>query len=185
MATPIGHTLAGYLGYQLMPSPKHSLSQVRLWGAIALANLPDLDFLPGLLMGNAFAFHRRGSHTIIAALLVGSLVALSLRLARRWGTQVPKFSNVSLWQWGVWATAVYLGHLCLDFLMADRIPPYGLQLLWPFSDVFFIAPIALIPGFNFEAIVSWHNLAVVGIEIVWLVPMIWLAGAIATQSEKS
>ncbi|MEL6765151.1 MAG: metal-dependent hydrolase [Cyanobacteria bacterium J06607_6] len=179
MATPVGHTLAGYLVYRLMPPRlKQSSSRVGLWGAIAIANLPDLDFLPGLLTGDAFAFHRRGSHTLIAAVLAGCLVAIGLRLARRWVPKTLQLSPSQMSQCGVWATAIYLVHLGLDFVMADRIPPYGLQLLWPFTDAFLISPVALIPGFQFEPILSWRNLLVVGVEILWLVPMIGVAGTV-------
>ena len=183
MASPVGHTLAGYLGYRLIPALRGKpRSKQWAWGAIALANLPDLDFFPGLLIGNAFAFHRQGSHTLIAAIAVGSLVALGVKLTARWDTQTPEFSKLRWLWWGLWATAVYLGHLGLDLLMVDRTPPFGLQLLWPFSEAFFASPIAIIPGLRFDFIVSWHNLAVMGIEILWLVPMIWLAGAINSKS---
>ncbi len=186
MATPVGHTLAGYLAYQLMPTRlKQSSSWVWACGAIAIANLPDLDFLPGLLMGDAFAFHRRGSHTFIAAVLTGCLVAISLRLGRWWSPKPFWRSSSHSFQYGVWATAIYLGHLCLDFVMADRMPPFGLQLLWPLTNAFFISPIALIPGFQFEPILSWRNLLVVGVEMLWLAPMIGVVRAIAPKLTKT
>lgn len=185
MASPVGHTLAGYLGYRLIPLRfSQPLSQKWAWGAVVLANLPDLDFLPGLLIGDAFAFHRRESHTLIAAIAVGSLVALGVRSARRW--QPPTAQHLplrGLW-WGLWAVAVYLGHLCLDLLMVDPKPPFGLQLFWPFSDAFVVSPIAIIPGLQFHPVLSWHNLMVVGIEILWLVPLIWAAGAVSSKLKR-
>ncbi|MBE7381507.1 MAG: metal-dependent hydrolase [Leptolyngbya sp. SIO1E4] len=192
MASPIGHTLAGYLGYQLMPTLpiKPQSNKGLMWGAIAIANLPDLDFLPGLLVGDAFAFHRQGSHTLIAAIAVGSLVALGMGLsgkglAGRWRKQTSGFSKFQWLWWGIWAMAVYLGHLCLDLLMADPTPPFGLQLLWPFSEAFFASPIAIIPGWQFDSMLSWHNLTVVGSEILWLMPIIWPVGAIVPKPRKS
>ena len=164
---------------------KRTVPQVWLWLAIAIANLPDLDFLPGLLMGNAFAFHRRGSHTIMAAVLVGCLIVVGLRLTHQWLPKTFKLSPSQSLQGGAWATTIYLGHLCLDFVMEDRIPPFGLQLLWPFVDTFFLAPIALIPGVQFDPVLSWRNVLVVSVEILWLVPMIGMARAIALKSHPA
>jgi len=35
--------------------------------------------------------------------------------------------------------AAYATHLLLDWLSADTLPPYGLQLWWPFSGGWFIS----------------------------------------------
>ncbi|NER80683.1 MAG: metal-dependent hydrolase [Leptolyngbya sp. SIO1D8] len=178
MASPIGHTLAGYLGYILMPVlPTKSMSpRWRMLGAISLANLPDLDFLPGLLVGNVRAFHRQASHSLTLALVTGGIFALSIWWRSRAVRKQPQLLQIYWLPWGLWATAVYLGHLGLDLLMVDRIFPFGLQLLWPFSQTFFVSPIVLIPGLNFEQLLSGRNFCVVIVEILLVTPLIVLAG---------
>lgn len=184
MASPVGHTLAGYLGYRLMPTFfGKAPSKGWMLGAIALANLPDLDFIPGLLMGNAFAFHRRGTHTVLAALLVGIVVAIAAALSQRLRSSPREHQWEWLW-WGLWATMMYLGHLGLDLLMADRIPPQGLQLLWPFSVLYFPSPLTLIPGLQFDPVLSWHNVRVVATEGVLLGPLIAWAGGLLRRPQN-
>lgn len=179
MASPIGHVLAGYLGYQLVPVPRKPFHVPRwLLGAVVLANLPDLDFLPGLLIHDPWAFHRQGSHSLALAVVVGIMVGLGVWLAGQVQPQANQLTRPRWWRWGGWATAVYLGHLGLDLLMADRTPPSGIQLLWPFSTRYVASPIALIPGLNIQAPLSWQTLRVVGTEVLLLAPLIVVVGVV-------
>ena len=100
MPSPIGHTLAGCaVALALIPP-----GMPQAWEAWAVclisANLPDTDFIPGLLVGNPRAIHRGPSHTIIAALHRGSywsvavdMVSVAL-VAAGWadfpGVRVPR-----------------------------------------------------------------------------------------------
>src|SRR2546428_7618890 len=74
MALALAHTTAGYLGYEAIrpPGPHRP---VLLLAAVALANGPDLDFLPGLVIGHAGAYHRGMTHTLAAVLAAGAGVA--------------------------------------------------------------------------------------------------------------
>jgi hypothetical protein len=40
----------------------------------------------------------------------------------------------------------WTSHVLLDWLGADRNPPFGVQALWPFSDTWFFSGIDLFPG---------------------------------------
>src|SRR2546422_11096315 len=82
MALALAHTTAGCLGYEAIrpPGPHRP---VLLLAALALANGPDLDFLPGLVMGHAGAYHRGMTHTLAAVLAVGAAVALVVGAAGR------------------------------------------------------------------------------------------------------
>lgn len=139
MPSPIGHTIAGFCGYLFAPKgliPKPQLNT--LIASVILANLPDVDILPGLLLGNPTLFHRQGTHSITAGIVVGILV---LVLGRRW-----RQASIRL---GLWAAALYLSHIFLDLLVTDPSSPRGVQLFWPFSDAYFISPITVFGGFNY------------------------------------
>ena len=60
MALCCAHTAAGYLAYEAVrPAGPHQ--RRLLAAAVALANAPDLDFVPGLVLGHPGMFHR-GAH---------------------------------------------------------------------------------------------------------------------------
>src|SRR5262245_10247384 len=129
MALCLAHATAGYLAYEaLRPAGPH-----RPWllaGAVLLANAPDLDFLPGLAVGDPNAFHRGMTHTIGAA----ALVATAVWVVARW-----RRARRPQW-WAAFAAAAYGSHLLVDWMTVDVIPPRGIQLLWPFSDRWLHAP---------------------------------------------
>ena len=108
---------------------------VLLASAVLLANAPDLDFLPGLLVGTPGAYHRGPSHTLLAVVVVG----LAIALVARWRA-APR-----PWRLGLWAAAAYGSHLVVDFLTIDAVPPFGGRFLWPLSDAYYIAPVTPIP----------------------------------------
>ena len=73
MALCLAHATAGYLAYEaLRPSGPHR--PALLAGAVLMANAPDLDFLPGILVGAPAAYHRGVTHTA-GALVVVSVAA--------------------------------------------------------------------------------------------------------------
>lgn len=170
MSSPIGHSLAGYAGYQLLPFlGLRSRKRTTLFAAIALANLPDLDFIPGLLLGDLRAFHRQASHSLLCALLVGIGVALiSWLVGRQNGPEFSLPPKAAWARWGLWAMTGYLGHLAIDLVVSDKLGPAGLQLLWPFSEAFLISPITILPGLRFDQVISWENAQAVGTEILLL-----------------
>src|SRR5205809_938168 len=65
MALALAHTTAGYLAYEVV-RPPGSHRPALLLAAVALANGPDLDFLPGLAMGPAGADLRGLPHPLPA-----------------------------------------------------------------------------------------------------------------------
>jgi len=84
-----------------------------------LAALPDVDlFLPG--------FHRTATHSVTAVLIVTIITAAVTGQVTRWRTALV-------------CGAAYASHLALDWLGADRFPPYGIELFWPFSDRWYIS----------------------------------------------
>jgi membrane-bound metal-dependent hydrolase YbcI (DUF457 family) len=143
-----------------------------LIGAVVLANLPDCDFLFGLMLGDPRLFHHQATHSLTAALAVGLLLGC---LMSRW-----RLNGIL---WGIWGTGLYLSHVVFDILVNDPTPPFGIQLLWPFSEAYFISPIIPFARFDYfdpakgmvRTLLSIHNLGTVLREILLMVPFVGLA----------
>lgn len=130
MALCFTHAAAGYLIYEAVrPVERHRVGL--LLAAVALANAPDLDFVPGLLAGAPAEFHRGSTHTAVAALLVAGGAGF-LGWWRRPG------GYGAAWCAG-FAAAAYGSHLLVDFMTVDAVAPYGAPFLWPATERFFHA----------------------------------------------
>ena len=119
MALPIAHATAGYLvhraGRGVLSEDRSSLAGWRRAVVfIVIANLPDVDFLLGFVIGKPGAFHRGISHTLLAA--VAFAVAAGAVARRREG----RFGPAAL----LFGTT-YLSHLLLDYLTIGTRPPAG------------------------------------------------------------
>jgi len=82
--------------------------------------VPDLDLV--------FHIHRTVTHSAGAVIFVGLCAAVLAANAER------PIARVALMCAGAYAT-----HLLLDWLAADSSSPYGIQVLWPFSDGWYIS----------------------------------------------
>jgi membrane-bound metal-dependent hydrolase YbcI (DUF457 family) len=136
MALCFSHSAAGYLAYEAVrPADAHRPGW--LAAAVLLANGPDLDFVPGILIGQPGAFHRGVTHTLAAVVMVaaGAWLVGRRRAVRRWAGGWPAGRLAS------WAGAVYASHLVLDFFSTDSRPPFGAQFLWPFSQAYYLSPV--------------------------------------------
>lgn len=177
MPSPIGHSLAGLCGY--MVARNNVDPPCRGWflcGTVTLANLADLDFLAGLLLGDLSAYHHQATHSLLAVAVVILLVGF-----------VAGGRKLNEIGWGLWAGGLYLSHIILDMLVNDPSPPFGVQLLWPFSQAYYIAPITPFARFDYidpaagilAAVLSTHNLGTVQRELILVSPLIavtWLLG---------
>ena len=126
--SPVGHALAGaaiaWVAQSIQRAPRDTRCETTLVIACAsLAVAPDLDFVYPPV-------HRMMSHSVAAVVAVAATAAL---IARR--TDPARASRVAL----VCALA-YASHLLLDWLGRDTKLPAGLQILWPFSDAWYISP---------------------------------------------
>jgi len=130
MAFCLAHTAAGYVAYEAVrPAERHR--PMLLLGAVALANAPDVDYLPGLVIGHPGAFHRGITHTLAAAVVV-AIAAWLLRRLRdpRWSARAA-----------LWVGATYASHLVVDYFTPDTKGPGGGQFLWPLSSSYWISPV--------------------------------------------
>lgn len=134
MALCLAHATAGYLAYEFL-RPPGAHRPLMLAGAVALANVPDLDFVPGLLLGDPSAFHRGVTHTLAGVLIATTIAAAIIpRLQSLRAAPLPR---------GGWTTFVFVAlasHLLVDVVSVDTTPPCGAAILWPFSDHLFYAP---------------------------------------------
>ena len=129
LPTPVGHSLAGFaihLAAGVQPGRRSWLAAA---GLVALANLPDIDFLPGYLIGQPRSYHWGPTHSLAAAFLVGTCAGFMARaFARRF---LPFF---------LLGGAAYASHLMLDMLLGPGAFSEGLQLFWPVSAERYTAP---------------------------------------------
>jgi membrane-bound metal-dependent hydrolase YbcI (DUF457 family) len=191
--SPIGHALAGLAAAwttDLVPGDRgwRTASPAASWYrragdglttvCAALAVAPDLDLLVGS--------HRTITHSLGAVAIVALVAARWAASARR-----PLGRVVTM------CATAYATHLFLDWLGADTHPPYGLQLLWPLNDVWYISGIALFPETARQHLLSAttirQNVIAVVDEVsligpfvlgVWLVRVKALAG-LATEVPRS
>jgi membrane-bound metal-dependent hydrolase YbcI (DUF457 family) len=176
MATPLGHALAGYAVYHLSAAAKDADRAHLIWLCILLSIAPDLDFLPGILLGKPAMYHQGMTHSLGFALIVSLTIATIYTLK---GWPFPGIFTLSFFAYG--------SHLVLDFFGPDGRPPYGIPLLWPFSTECFISPIPLLwgvhhvhsaSGSNLEwvaGILDFYNVGAIALEIVFMAPFVLLA----------
>ncbi len=153
MATPIGHSLLGYTIYHA--SSKSKINWKVLFFFIFVANLADIDYLFGFVVGRPNAFHHQFTHSISLSIIVGLAAALFYKI-KGWEKFSKIFALISL---------TYFSHVLVDFFTLDTSVPFGEQLLWPFSQEYYISPVTIFrdvhkadtSGAFFAAIFSWYN----------------------------
>ena len=166
MASPVFHGLAGAgLAYALAGDARLPLfSSVRkawpwLLAGMALACLPDVDYLPGLWRGYLNTTHQQATHSMAWVLMVsGGLWLVG------WAWRPAWFGGRTL----AFLLILIGSHLAIDLLTEDRMAPYGIPLGAPFSEAFVRGPFALLPAWDKTALAdigSWNNLRTLGIEL--------------------
>ncbi len=120
MPFPVLHSFAGYSLYRVSVREDD-----RDWKfaslCMVLANLADLDFLPGLAFGRSELFHRGFTHSLGAALFCGLVVAGLLSFFSK-GYSFTKSFLISV--------AAYSSHILLDSLNG---PGTAMPVFWPLS----------------------------------------------------
>jgi membrane-bound metal-dependent hydrolase YbcI (DUF457 family) len=137
-----------------------------LWLVLASANAPDLDFLPGLLLGDESLFHRGAGHSLGGAVLyaLAIMAATAAVAGRRKAALAASLGFV-----------LFTSHLFLDLFVRDTGAPYGIQLLWPFTDGYVMAPWWIFPNLDrqpFDWSVVGRALPVVAVELLLLGPLV-------------
>lgn len=147
MATPYGHALVG-LSLLNLWFPKFS-SEKRTWSLYGLiilgACLPDLDFIPGLLLGHGGRFH----HGIFHSAGMAIVATLSVWIIVCGFQRNPHWLKI-----GGLIFCLTFSHLFLDFFTEA---PKGFPLFWPFSEAPYLSPVPIFPR----------------VERNWVYPQLW------------
>jgi hypothetical protein len=77
------------------------------------------------------------------------------------------------------STTLYSSHVLSDYLVQDPSYPFGVPLLWPWSDQYYMAPFAFLPRVDYPPdllsaksyIFSLQNLATLCTEVLFFVPI--------------
>ena len=160
MPSPIAHSMTGYFINEVFPVNKTrqfpSFNHFFIvFASIIVANAPDLDFIPQIITGNRY--HHGLSHSLVLALVFSSISVIIWYL-------LTKKLLIRLF---VWLLLLYCSHLLLDFFTAGG---EGIQLLWPFTESFFISEIALFPGAHHsEGIFAISHLVFISFELIYSV----------------
>jgi membrane-bound metal-dependent hydrolase YbcI (DUF457 family) len=152
--------------------------------AVIIANSPDLDLVPGILLGEPNRYHHVGfSHSAVfaavAALAVGVVAASA---GRRWPVVNRRLSAVT-------GTALMVGllllsHILLDALTTDTRPPAGVPMFWPLTNM----PVQIYEWFPYVAkmggeggpmefvasVLNAHNIWAMAWEFLTLAPIVVL-----------
>jgi len=170
MPTPIGHSLISTAIFAGVNKKDKNFSVLDYFIFLFFGMLPDLDFLPGLIIGEPSRYHHGFSHSFVMSLVMGLMAGLVYYLIRR------KY----LVQYSFIFSGVYFAHVAADFFAVDTSLPIGEQLFWPFWNGYLLSPFTFFldvhrSAESFDFFVSMfnsHNLKTVMVEIAICVPLI-------------
>lgn len=152
--------------------PRRRQSLPAATGLLVLSCWPDIDYLPGVLLGDLNRFHQGLTHSL-AFVLLGATLAYPLLHRAFHG----KSRSTPLRLWAILLT-VALSHLLFDIFTQDFRPPIGLPLFWPFSDLPIHSPFTLFPAWAkstlAEALHSPQNLHALLIESLYALPLAFI-----------
>ena len=172
MATPIGHSLFGALLCLLGKKTRLNFPWALLTYCIFCANVPDADFLPGILAGNPNLFHHGLTHSLSFGFIF-VLLACAITLPLGWVTksQLSCFFTMG--------DISYVSHLFLDYVTLDDGSPYGIPLFWPFSKDYLTSSFYVFGNVvHSDHVISRHNLEIALVELLLFSPafvyLFWL-----------
>jgi membrane-bound metal-dependent hydrolase YbcI (DUF457 family) len=167
MPSPVGHTLGAFstlLALEPDIVSSRYKTNIALGAAFVFGSLADADFVVAHFSTAPFLRHHYFSHSIPFAICFTFLCWIILKCFRF--RNAGKFAGL--------IGAAYSSHLLLDYFAHDGSNPYGIPLLWPFTNRHFIAPFNLFYSIHrgeFTDIFSMHNLVGVLMEIAVMGPI--------------
>ncbi|MFQ5759440.1 MAG: metal-dependent hydrolase [Acidiferrobacterales bacterium] len=177
MPLPLAHSAAGVASYlafsnRAIREVSASKKMALLLFIVAAANIPDLDFLPGILIGKPGYFHHGGSHSLTGAALLAFILLL---LTQRYFPEIPITRMFLL------LSVAVASHSVLDFFSADTSPPFGVPLFGPLSSEYYISPVPVfldvvrVDTSNllfFTTLLNLHNVLAAVLELLFGTAMI-------------
>ena len=173
MATSVGHAIAGYAISRFSKASDSGIRLNIILLCVFVAAMPDLDIVPGLLLGKPVLYHQGISHSLGLAIPVSGIIAAVYKLNGK------SFSVIFLL-----CFAAYSSHLALDFIGPDGRPPLGIPLFWPVSERTFISPVTILLGIShasstgdstsewIQNLMSFRNVGVIIVEGLVVAPFI-------------
>ncbi len=160
MPTPVAHSLAG-AAVVLASSAGRPFDRKLFVASLVAASFPDIDFGISFLVGKNV--HHYFTHSLgFTALFAGA----AYLLGRASGRARPGLDAMVL-------GGCYLSHVLIDMLSKDTAPPYGLQLLWPLSNEFFISPVLIFDDIwrgTLAKLFGLHNWIAIAREVLMVGP---------------
>jgi inner membrane protein len=166
MPSPLGHALASTVLHKLkVPGPWKTDWKLLLFHVFCGIS-PDLDFIPGLLMGNMSRFHHTLSHGFPGAFLIAGFLWLFYAIWRKtW--KIKEYFFIFL------LVAI---HPIMDVLALDASRAYGCPLLYPFLKEYWISPWVFFQDIHreslFEFFLGANNRLAFWIEFAFFLPWV-------------
>lgn len=187
MPSPVGHSLIGLAvagALVLRPGSLASLGEQvvaqrnRILLAVGFANAPDIDYVPGVLVGELNAYHHLLTHSVgwVALLVLGAWLL--------WRALSPAVG----WREAALMAVASASHLVADVFTDDGRAPFGILALWPFHDGFIISPVSLfyrLQKHDWGEILQPSNFAAVGWEVLVCLPLLLIVLAAFWRPQKS
>ncbi|HZX13966.1 MAG TPA: metal-dependent hydrolase [Thermodesulfobacteriota bacterium] len=135
MPTSIGHALVG-LNLWVYHSRKDKRDCLFF---VFLSCLPDIDLVPGILIGDTFIYHHLLTHSLFFAFIVALIWSF---LFRKRGYIYPFLIALGL----------ICSHIFLDMMNTDTIgvPGKGIMIFYPFSDLRVALPLGFFTGIGLK-----------------------------------
>ncbi len=171
MPTPVGHSLVGYALYLSLIRNKLKKSWKTILLVVFISNLPDIDYLPGLIVGYPNKYHHALTHSLGFAIIVGLIFALFYF----W-----RYKGMNLSQLILIFSGLSFSHIVLDYFAIDTSLPYGVPLFWPITSRYFISPVPLfldihkatVSNLFISSLFNMHNFWAIIMESVIFMPII-------------
>jgi hypothetical protein len=147
----------GYVIYRVCRGNEEDVNQLGSWSrqlvvTEGLSLLPDVDIVPGILLGDIGRFH----NNLMSSLLAGLATALGVGGLAWWRT------GRGFKRWSLIALVCYYMHLLMDYLTVGG----GIMLLWPFSWNRHVSPVTLFYGLRWsDGLTSKRHLRTLVTEI--------------------
>lgn len=176
MPSPLGHALASAVLHKCRVPGSWKTDWKLLLFHIFCGICPDLDFIPGLLIGNMNRFHHTISHSFPGAFLIAGFLWLFYAIWRKtW--KIKDYLFIFL---------LVVIHPIMDVLALDTSLAYGCSLLYPFSKECWISPWVFFQdihrGSLREFFLGANNLLAFWIELAFFLP--WIIVATLPQKKK-
>jgi inner membrane protein len=189
MPSPVAHAVAGVAAFFAFvprgPLPPGRSWTVLLGTCILLAVLPDVDFLPGLLIGDPNRYHQGASHSLFVVLLMWLGFFLPLFIHRT--TLLPGFAPFTIF---LCTLSAALSHPFLDFFGIGQ----GIPLFWPFDSVKYSSPWPVFLNITrenvsgaafFYSLLSLHNIQAVVREIIFGLSLLLMITGIKREHKSA